>query len=358
MDELVDGFNESQEEYHLTWEYHGPVTEFNKKLAIAITQNQLPDMVIVDNPSMISYIEMDKFEDITAEIQEFEGSESYFESAMDAVKVDGKYYGLPFCCNNVALVYNKEMLEAENVDVPTNLKELEEAAFKLTKEDRYGFAMSAISGEQSSFQFAAFMMAAGDELAKAGGEGTLRSLQMIQRMADAQVMSRDCVNWSQNDVARTFIAGECAMMENGPWVFPALDQAGIEYGIAPFPTDGEYNGVLGGEVLGILKGKNKEGSIEFLKYYSQKNVMLNINLQANALPPREDVAQLFLNVKPEFRVIMDQAKKCIARTSYPKWTKLSELLSDGLYQVIVGEDSPENVCEIIQSEIIQSEMKK
>lgn len=353
MDELVDGFNQSQDKYHLTWEYHGPVTEFNKKLAIAITQDQLPDMVIVDNPSMISYIEMDEFEDITDEIQGFEGFENYLKSAMEAVEENGRYYGLPFCCNNVALIYNKDILKEENVNVPTNLEELEEAANQLTRDGRYGFAMSAIGGEQSAFQFAAFMMSAGDGLEEAGEEGTVKAFQFIQNMVDNQIMSRECVNWSQNDVARSFIAGECAIMENGPWVFPALDQAGINYGIAPFPTDKQYNGVLGGEVIGILKGKNKEGSIAFMNYYSQKEVMLNTNLQANSLPPREDVAQLFLSVKSEFEVILVQAEKCISRTSYPQWTKLSELLSDGLYKIIIGEESPENVCQMIQNEMTE-----
>lgn len=351
MDELVEGFNQSQNQYHLTWEYHGPVTEFNKRLAIAITQNQLPDMVIVDNPDMPSYIEMDKFEDITKEIQDFEGFEEYFPSAMDAVENEGRYYGLPFCCNNVALVYNKDILKEENVSVPKNWEELEQAATNLTRPGQYGFAMSAISGEQGAFQFASFMMSAGDAIEEAGGEGTLEAFRFIRNMAEEGIMSRECVNWSQNDVARIFIAGKCAMMENGPWVFPALDKAGINYGVATFPAEEQYTGILGGEVIGVLKGKDKEGSVAFLKYYSERDVMLNANLLANSLPPREDVAKLFLNVKPEFQVIMSQMKNCISRTSYKGWSKLSELLSEGQYQVITGESSPEELCREIQKEM-------
>lgn len=351
MDELVEGFNQSQNQYHLTWEYHGPVTEFNKRLAIAITQDQLPDMVIVDNPDMPSYIEMDKFEDITKEIQNFEGFEDYFSSAMDAVESEGRYYGLPFCCNNVALVYNKDILKEENVSVPKNWEELEQAAKNLTRPGQYGFAMSAISGEQGAFQFASFMMSAGDTIEEVGGEGTLKAFRFIRNMAEEGIMSRECVNWSQNDVARIFIAGKCAMMENGPWVFPALDKAGINYGVATFPAEEQYTGILGGEVIGVLKGKDKEGSVAFLEYYSERDIMLNANLLANSLPPREDVAKLFLNVKPEFQVTMSQMKNCISRTSYKGWSKLSELLSEGQYQVITGESSPEELCRNIQKEM-------
>ncbi len=219
MDELVLGFNQSQEEYHLTWEYHGPVTEFKKRLAIAITQNQLPDMVILDNPDMPYYIGLDKLEDITEDVEKLEDLDQYFPGAMESVTSEGRYYGLPFCCNNVALIYNKDILEKEGVDVPQTWEELQTAARELSSPGRYGFAMSAINGEQGVFQFGAFMLSAGDSLEQAGGEGTLNAFRFIRDMTEHGWMSMDCVNWSQNDVARTFINGECAMMENGPWGF-------------------------------------------------------------------------------------------------------------------------------------------
>lgn len=344
LDELTEGFNEAQKEYHLTWEYHGPTTEFNKGLAIGITQNQLPDMVLIDNPDMPPYVKMNKFEDITDAVEGMEDLDKYFPNAMESVKYGGRYYGFPFCVNNVALIYNEDILSQEGVGVPGSWEELEQAAGKLTRQDRYGFAMSAISGEQSAFQFSTFLLTSGDDFKDAGGEGTLRAFQLIQNMVEKGSMSRECINWSQNDVARTFITGECAMMENGPWVFPALDEAGINYGVADFPMDQRNIGVLGGENLAVLKGKNVEGSIAFLKYYSQVETMLNTNLRANSLPPREDVAEMYLKAKPKYEVILSQVKECISRTSCPDWAKLSDQLSDAQYQVITGESTPEEVC--------------
>lgn len=348
MDELVSGFNESQEEYHLTWEYHGPVTEFNKRLAIAITQNQLPDMVILDNPDMATYIEMDKLEDITEHIKDIEELGQYFPSAMKSVTAEDRYYGLPFCCNNVALIYNKDILKGAGIRVPQTWEELKRAAKELSAPGRYGFAMSAIDGEQGAFQFGAFMLSAGDSLEQAGGRGTLNAFRFIKDMVDNGWMSRDCVNWSQNDVARTFINGECAMMENGPWVFPALDESGVNYGVAAFPAGKEQTGLLGGEDIAVLKGKDVKGSIAFLKYYSQTSTMLNANLMANSLPPRQDVAELSLKVNPGYRVILSQMGECISRTDCGSWSELSAKLSDGQYRVITGESTPEEVCEEIK----------
>lgn len=349
MDELAAGFNESQEEYHLTWEYHGPVTEFNKRLAIGITQNQLPDMAILDNPDMPSYIDMGKLEDITEDVKGIEDLDQYFPNAMESVISDGRYYGLPFCCNNVTLIYNKDILAEEKVSVPETWEELQAAARELSAPGRYGFAMSAIDGEQGAFQFGAFMLSAGDSLEQAGGEGTLSAFRFIRDMTEQGWMSRDCVNWSQNDVARTFIKGECAMMENGPWVFPALEESGINYGVAAFPIGEQQKGLLGGEDIVVLKGKNVAGSVAFLKYYSQTQAMLNANLMANSLPPRRDVAQLSLKVNPRYEVVLSQMENCISRAGCNNWSELSAKLVDGQFRVITGESSPEEVCAKIRA---------
>lgn len=351
MDELVEGFNESQDKYELTWEYHGPLTAFNKEIAISITQNQLPDMVIVDNPDMMSYIKMDRFEDISSYIGDIEGIEQYFPTALETVMYEGRYYGLPFCCNNLGLIYNKDMLEEAEVEVPGNWAEMVDAARKLTTDERHGLAISAIGGEQSAFQIGTFMLSAGDSLEKAGEEGTLKAFSLMKEFAEEGVISSECVNWSQNDVARTFIDGECAMMINGPWVLPALNEVSINYGVTYFPADVSKYVILGGEDIAVLKGKNVEGSIAFMKYYNEQNVMLNINLNANSLPPRQDVAESFLDVKLEYEVFMKQMQRCRSRASFEKWAELSEALSAGQYQVITGQGGPEEICQNIQNAI-------
>lgn len=349
MDELVSGFNKSQEEYYLTWEYHGPVTEFNKKLAIGITQNQLPDMVILDNPDMPLYISMDKLEDMTDVIAGLDGFDQYFPAAVESVRYGEKYYGLPFCCNNIVLVYNKDMLAEKGIDVPKTWEELRKAAAELTDSGHYGFAMSAIEGAQGVFQLGTLMLSAGEDLNHAGGEGTLEAFRLMRDLTGQGWMSRDCVNWSQNDVARIFIDGECAMMENGPWVFPALDESGINYGIAAFPAIEKSRGFLGGENIAVIRGKNIEGCAAFLQYYSQPDTMLNINLCAGTLPPRMDAARLFLKAKPQYTVILEQMEHCISRTSVDNWSGLSEQLSDAQYRIMTGESTPEQLCEEIRN---------
>lgn len=347
IDELTEGFNQSQNTYHMTWEYHGPVTEFNKKIAVGITQNQIPDLVIVDNPDMRRYVEQGTLEDLTEEIKKLENLEAYYPNVLASVVYNGRYYGLPFCCNNAALIYNRKMMEEKGLKPPQSWEEFLNCAKVLTDRDTYGFAMSAIEGEQSAFQILPFILSAGDTMDTIGGEGTKKAFSFIRELVESGAMSTECINLSQNDVAKRFIEGKFAMMENGSWVLPALDEAGADYGIAVLPYDQVPAGVAGGENLGVLKGKNVEGAMAFLEYYNQESVMLNTNLRANSLPPKEDMAQMMLNVRPEYQIFTDQMESCVSRSSCEAWPVLTGLLSDAQYRVITGQITPEEACLMI-----------
>lgn len=351
LDELMAGFNESQEEYEIKWEYNGPVTEFNKKLAIGITQKQLPDLVIIDNPDMRRYVEQGVFEDITKEIEGIEDLDQYYPNVLSSVIYDGKYYGMPFCCNNAGLIYNRDLLKEKGVEVPATWAELVDAAKKLTDGDQKGFALSAIDGEQSAFQILPFILSAGDGVESLGGEGTRKAFMLMQELIASGAMSKECINWSQNDLAQKFIAGDIAMMQNGPWVLPALDNAEMNYEVTRLPIDQKSVGVAGGENMGVLKGKNVKGAVAFLKYYNQNNIMLDVALRANSMPPKAELARMMLTVKPEYRVFIEVMPECISRSSYKVWPQVTELLSEAQFQVITGSASPDQACEILRNKI-------
>lgn len=351
LEELVAGFNESQKQYKLVWEYHGPASEFSKKIAIGITQKQLPDMVIIDNPDMRRYVEQEIFEDISKYVVQIKDLDTYYTNVLQSVVYDGKYYGFPFCCNNAGLIYNKDMFTEVGVSVPKTWEEFQEVAQKLSENGRYGFAMSAIEGEQSAFQILPWILSAGDTVEQLGNAGTREAFTLMEDLIKTKGLSRECINWSQNDVARVFIAGRCAMMENGPWVLPALNESEINYGIAKLPIKKEGISVTGGENLGVLKGKNIQGAMEFINYYSDDTIMLNVNLTANSIPPKKILAQQMLNVKPEYKIFVEQMEKCVSRSTYKVWPKITGTLSTAQFQIITGEKSPEEVCSILKEKI-------
>ena len=70
------------------------------------------------------------------------------------------------------------------------------------------------------------------------------------------------VNWTQADVNDQFPAGKAAMMVNGPWQFPALDEVtSLNYDVVPIPAPAAGKPVvapLGGETWTVPQTGNKD----------------------------------------------------------------------------------------------------
>lgn len=354
LDRLVSDFNFSQNTYEVSWEYI-PMTDFTKKLSVGFTENELPDMVIIDNPDMLAYITSGLFEDITQYMTTKQDVEDYYPGVISSVIYDGKYYGLPFCCNNVGLYYNKDMFEKAGLEPPGTWEELSEAAKLLTNEDTNGFAMCALNSEEGAFQFLPWILSTGATPTTVGNNDALRAYALIDELINDETLSGDCINWTQNDVARKFIKGEAAMMENGPWVLPMLLEAGINFGIVELPTDRQRMTVYGGENLAVIKGKNVEGAMAFLDYYSQEEVMLEICKSSNAIVPKRSLAIKEYSKSPYYCVFVSQMDNGISRSSYPSWKTTSGILSKALNEVIVENTSVVDICKRVTQELNEAD---
>ncbi|WP_053983715.1 sugar ABC transporter substrate-binding protein [Niameybacter massiliensis] len=336
LDLLIEEFNTIQEDYLLSWVYV-PMTDFSKRLAMGVTENELPDLVIIDNPDMPAYIQLGIFEELNDYFEAEDITSTYYENVWQSVEHEGKYYGLPFCCNNLALIYNKEDFEAEGLTPPSTWEEFIACAEALTTEDRYGFAMSAIAGEQSLFQMLPWILSTGEDIEALGGEKTKEAFELIHTLVEEAYMDINCINWSQNDVARKFIEGQAAMMENGPWVLPMLEEANVEYGIVRLPIQEVSLMLTGGENLCILKEKNVEGALTFLDYYRRPEVMQRVSQKASVLPPSKEEAKAFADKNEMYQVFVEQMDDCISRTSFSNWKGISGKLSESIYGLFTGE---------------------
>lgn len=340
MDELASGFNAVSSAYTIQWEYV-PMTDFSKRLSMGYTENALPDLVLMDNPDMPYYIKTGVLADITDLEKELRIREEYYPVLLDTIYDNDKLYGLPLNCNNVALLYHPEMLEEAGIDPPTDWEDFADAVNRLKTEEHYGFLMSAISGEQGAFQILPWILSAGEDINEIGGESTARAYDYLYRLIDSGGMDANCINYSQNDVARKFINGDTAMMENGPWILPMLEEAGVSYGIVPLPANQRQQVVVGGENIGVLRGKNMDGAKEFIKYCASDSVMSEFCSKTGVLPTK-----ITLNVDedPRTEVFRNQMKTSVLRTENEHWNTLHDKLSEGLYEMLAAEKSASDVA--------------
>ena len=333
LNELIRDFNQSQKQYEASWEYV-PMTAFARGLSSAYTENKLPDMVIIDNPDMPSMIKLGLFENITDRVQDWNLDEEYYSSIISTVNYEGQYYGIPLNCNSTALIYNKEMLEKADLTPPETWEDFEEAARKLTTEEHCGFTMCGMEGEQGAFQILSWILADGGDTADIKGRAWTDTFDFFGELLKEGSMSESCINLTQTDVARKFVQGETAMMQNGPWVFPMLDEAGIDYEITSIPGINLNAAVLGGENIAVMKGKNTNGSLEFLDFCMNGEELLDFCEASSVLPAKISAAEKLAEQNPKMKVFVEQMEHAVTRTSVPQWEQAAQGLTDEMYRIV------------------------
>lgn len=339
MDKLVKGFNESQDKYELSWEYV-PMADFTKKLTFSESRDDFPDLVLVDNPDMESLIKIGLLADLTESLEGKISIEEYYSEVWKSVEYQGRYYGVPFCCNNTAIIYNKQMFREKRLKVPVTWSDFKRVALELTKggsKAHYGFAMSAASGEQAAFQFMPWILSTGVSKEELSDERVIDAFQLVDQLLKDKSMPNDCMNWSQNDVTRSFLAGKVAMIENGPWALPEIEKSGIDYGIFELPAYACQGIVIGGENLVAVKGKNLEGAMAFIDYYNQEEVMEEICQITRNIPPKPELAKNFGEKNTDYQVFVNQMERGISRSSIKNWKSVCRAISESLNQMFGSE---------------------
>jgi multiple sugar transport system substrate-binding protein len=239
-----------------------------------------------------------------------------------------------------------DLLNAAGVAKPTTWDEFEAACAKLSNpaESRYGFAMSAISNEEGTFQFIPWLYAAGGSVAHLDSPESIRAMDFLGGLVKKGYLSKEAVNWGQGDAMNAFIAGKAAMVESGTWqiasdIIPKIgDSFKVEYTL--LPKDKKYASVIGGENFGVTTAtKNKELCVEFLKFMeTAENVAYWCEI-AGKLPVRMDSSKLrdFWTKDPYFAVFTDGMNYAVARGPHAEWPTISKALYTAGQTVLLGE---------------------
>ena len=224
----------------------------------------MPNLVLLDNPNVPQVA-------ATGQLRAFNDlpgftTSGYYPGAIKEWTYQGKQYCYPIGTNSVGLFYNKAMLKAAGLQPPTTWDELAADAKKLTKPPVYGMAFDATADEQSTWQLEPFFWSNGASLTNVNTPAFASALQLWVNMVKDGSASKSVLNWGQDpDLTQQFTQGHAAMMVNGPWIFPELNQKGWkyndQYGIVPIPTNHAGQTViapLGGETIDLGTGGSTE----------------------------------------------------------------------------------------------------
>lgn len=352
--EAVDEFNNSQDEIYVNAQYL-PREELMKQYSIGVVSGELPDCGMVDNPDHNSYASMGVFEDITDLYDSWDQAD-FLEGSLNSCKYEDKLYGIPWGNNCLGLFYDKDMLEAAGVEVPTTWSELEAACEQLSKNDVKGLAISAIGNEEGTFQFMPWLLSAGGDINNLSSDSSKEAVTYLKNLMDKGYISKECVNWTQADAEKQFASGQAAMMINGPWQFSGLkdDAPDKNYGVAKVPKadDGDYASVLGGENVAICKGADVESSWTFLTYMTSKENSPKICKEIGRFSPRADVdVQEMFKDDPLNSVFADLMPQAQSRGPSPKWPEISAAIYTAEQEVFTGQKDVDTAMADAQAKV-------
>ncbi|MEU9440757.1 sugar ABC transporter substrate-binding protein [Streptomyces sp. NPDC048304] len=260
----------------------------------------------------------------------------------------GTYYGAARSVNTLALFYNKDILAKAGLKVPGTWDELRSTAKQLTRGKQYGLALSAGGAEDGVFQFTPFMWSNGGDERRLDGPRVVEALDFWKSLLKDGSLSKSTVSWTQADVNDQFMAGNAAMMINGPWQVETLNtKKSLHWGIAriPVPRAGDKSvGPLGGAVLtvpntGDRTRERMAGRI--VGCLSSEKEQLTYALNSWMVPANEKAAAVWRKRVPELDALADQVAAARSRTAElgAGWTSVSLALQSAFQSALTGESS-------------------
>jgi multiple sugar transport system substrate-binding protein len=327
--------------------------DLKQRLLQGAAAGDLPDVVVIDNPDHQAFSSLGVFEDITDRVSEWGQADNYFEGPWFSTTFQDRNYGIPDNSNCLVLWYNTALLQEAGLEPPTTWEELTAAAEALTEGDRFGMAVSAIKSEEGTFQWLPFLWATGEDLATIDSEGGRRALQLWVDMVESGTMSQGILGWDQQDVRTQFQNGRAAMMSNGPWQIPVLqdESPDLEWSVVTLPVDKQGASILGGENTAIVKGsENIDAAWDLLMWRQEPEELRTYLTDAGKLPSRADLAEDWSD-DPVITVFVEQLKVAKARAYGDKYPEISAAIQEAIQAAVGGQTDVESALAKAQQTI-------
>ena len=354
LNHIIEEFNGSQNEVKVQAKYV-PFADFKKQLSIGASADELPDLVILDNPDHASYAAMGIFADLTGR---FDVS-TYYDGPVNSCTLDGKLYGVPFGSNCLLLFYNEDMLKAAGCEVPTTWDELLTTAKACTTDQVSGFAHCSLQNEEGTFNFLPWVWSTGASAYEINSEGGIKALTMVKKLVDSGAMTKEAINWTQGDTMNQFISGNLAMMINGTWQIPTMREEApdLKWNVAPIPMDKQQASGLGGENYAVIAGGNEEGAVKFLQYATSEETCLYMMNAMGYISSDSVIAEKQFKGDPVYEAFVEEMKYANARGPLPEWPDISDAISLAFNEVMTDSSTPEDAAAKAQS-VIDGIVKK
>lgn len=303
-------------------------------------------------------------------------SRGYGAAAVGSASVAGKVYGYPTEMQTYALYYNRRLLRAAGVDGPPRTwPELEEAAYRTARQDRYGntlvqgFGLSAFDDSTTVGQTLALLNAAGGRFVSADGRRTTidspagRAVFDLERRLVDKGASAPGVN-----VYQAFASGQVAMVISAGWwtanLKALMGTAYREVGVAPVPLPeaaGRRATLSTGFMLGVnTASEHPREAWEFLRWLNAEKVrgtsrMSALQTSVGSLTGRADDMRTLLGAggDPNLRPFLDALAYAVPEPNVPGAQQAKSLLRKNIEALWTGQQTVDEALRSTRRQVDQ-----
>lgn len=350
---VIEKFNEEHEDIQIK---RTEITRsnFDSKMINAAAANELPDLFVNSHSRFQAFADAGIAANISDMINESGLDQKFFEGSLEPQIFKGDYYGLPLYNNDLALYYNKEMFEKAGLDSPPETwEDIRDYANKLTNDNVYGLAMAGSKDEQGTFNFLPWIWQAGADLDTLSSEEGVNAIEFRQTLLEDGSVSKEMLNWQQNDANLQFLSEQAAMQINGSWNVPTLNkEAEFEWAVAELPKGKQRATIIGGEAIGIgSTSKHKEEAFEFMKFFYDEETYKSFILEDGNLPSIKAIAEAPEIVNdPNMKVFTKGLEYAKSRAYGPNYPEISAVVQELVQATVLGKDA-EKIAKEAEKEI-------
>lgn len=229
----------------LEWECVDWGEKFDSQMQGRLAAGDVPDIIVGKAQDVYAYARSGNLAEVRAE-----GMERIEERIRDVVTIDGKVYGIPYNAWYQGVVYNKDIFDKLQLQVPDTLEEMERTVNILEEKGVVPFAAHFQEGWKIGNMTMQFMLnnvfRGESNWGSRFREGKI-SFSGDPRMRECIEQNKYILNHTWDDALvieqyesdRRFAEGEAAMYLTGSWSLQAMGQydTSTQYGFFPFPNE-------------------------------------------------------------------------------------------------------------------------
>ena len=289
----------------------------------------------------------------------------FYSSFLEQSVVDGTVWAVPDLASARALYYNKDILDAANVDVPTTWEELKAAceAIKASNPDVYPWGVDMTTDEgQACFAYYAWNNGGG--FVDADNNWALNSAENVEAvnyvvdLIKSGLTNTDPTNETRYDLQEMFASGKLAMMIGPNQISKYCEEnGGINYGVASLPTNGDKEGASVGVMDRFMCFDNGYTDAELaaistvIDAFYDDEPYADWVLMEDFLPATSTGAELCAKANPGMTAWIDVVGSSkFYPTAKAEWADVKQGVIDVEQQVLLGGDAQQLLDEL-QSEV-------